>query len=340
VQTDIKRVIAYSTMSQIGYMFLAAGLGAYASGMFHLMTHAFFKALLFLGAGIAIHALAGEQDIRRMRGLRSLLPRTAIAMWIGALALTALPPFSGFFSKDSIIASALARGDTLGYVLWGVGLFGALLTGIYTFRMIFIVFGRDETPAEVRAVYDEHHHGKGEGPIWMTLPVAVLAVLAVVGGWIQFAGLWHPLSDFLDGSRFVEGREHLNLLEPTVAQDYFTAAISVALSLLGIGIAWAIYGARRREAPRWTAVHRTLEHKFWFDELYDAIFYRPAAEIARLWHRGIERPLVGGSIAGVTVGARGVGRGLGEAQSGYLRTYAIAIAAGLAVLAIVFISVR
>jgi NADH-quinone oxidoreductase subunit L len=340
VQTDIKRVIAYSTMSQIGYMFLAAGIGAYTSAMFHLMTHAFFKALLFLGAGIAIHALAGEQDIRKMRGLRGLLPKTAIAMWIGALALTAIPPFAGFFSKDSIIASALARGDALGYTLWVVGLAGALLTGIYTFRMIFIVFAGKETPPEVRAVYDEHHHGKGEGPAWMTWPVAVLALLSIVGGWIQFAGLWHPFSEFLDSSTFVEGREHLNLVEPTVTQDYVTAAISVALSLVGIGIAWSIYSARKREAPRLAFVQRTLEHKLWFDELYDALFYRPATLVARLWQSAIERPLIGGSLTGVALGTRGLGRGVGEAQTGYLRTYAMAIALGVAILAIVFISVR
>src|SRR4051794_4594201 len=139
VQTDIKRVIAYSTMSQIGYMFLGAGLGAYANGMFHLMTHAFFKALLFLAAGIVIHALSAEQDIRKMGGLRQLMPRVYWAFLIGALALVGIPPFAGFFSKDSIIASAMDRG-AYGYVLWVAALAGAFLTGLYTFRMLFLVF--------------------------------------------------------------------------------------------------------------------------------------------------------------------------------------------------------
>ncbi len=337
VQTDIKRVIAYSTMSQIGYMFLGAGIGAYANGMFHLMTHAFFKALLFLGAGIVIHALVGEQDIRKMGGLRGLMPKTFVAMLIGAGALAALPPLSGFFSKDSILASALAREDGFGYVLYAVGLAGALLTAMYTFRMIFVVF-LGEPSAFVR----EHHHahqGK-EGPFSMTAPVAVLAVLAVIGGWIQIAGTgWHPLADFLDPVVAVE-REHLALVEPTVTQDYVTAALSVALSLAGIALAWLIYGARRREAPRQPFLQRVLERKFYCDEAYDFAFYRPAAATARGWTRWIEGPLIGGSIAGLAGGTRELGRGLSEAQTGFLRTYALAIASGLAVLALVFVSVR
>src|SRR5207237_8388834 len=140
VQTDIKRVIAYSTMSQIGYMFLGAGIGAYANAMFHLMTHAFFKALLFLAAGIVIHALAGEQDIRKMGGLRLLMPWTWVAMLVGGLALAGMPPLSGFFSKDSILAAALDRG-WYGDVLFAAGMAGTFLTGLYTFRMIFVVFG-------------------------------------------------------------------------------------------------------------------------------------------------------------------------------------------------------
>jgi NADH-quinone oxidoreductase subunit L len=336
VQTDIKRVIAYSTMSQIGYMFLAAGIGAYTSAMFHLMTHAFFKALLFLGAGIVIHALAGEQDLRAMRGMGRLLPRTAALMWIGALALVGIPPLSGFFSKDSIIASALAREDLLGYLLWGAGLAGAFLTGVYTFRMMFIVF-RGEPTGSTRATYEEHHHG-GEGPAWMVWPVVALGVLAAVGGLIQFAGLWHPLSDFLNGTLGTgEEREALNLLEPTGTQDLVTSILAVGLGLAGIAVAWLFFGARERERPAF--LRRTLEHKLWFDELYDAIFYRPAGAIARASAGLVERPLVAGSILGVTGGVRSLGAGVGRAQTGYLRTYAIAIAGGVALLAIVFLSV-
>src|SRR4051812_11491728 len=189
VQTDIKRVIAYSTMSQIGYMFLGAGLGAYANSMFHLMTHAFFKALLFLAAGIVIHALAGEQDIRKMGGLRRLMPNTWWAMLIGGLALTGVPPLSGFFSKDSILAAALDRG-AYGYVLFAAGLAGTFLTGLYTFRMLFIVFGGEQSGYVQE--HPPHAHGDRIAQWSMYLTVGALTVLAVVGGWIQFAGVWTP----------------------------------------------------------------------------------------------------------------------------------------------------
>ena len=194
VQTDIKRVIAYSTMSQIGYMFVAVGIGAYATGMFHLLTHAFFKALLFLAAGILIHALAGEQDLRQMGGLRRLMPFTYGAFLVGALALVGVPPFSGFFSKDPILANALDDGN-LGYVLFGLAAFGAFLTGLYTFRMIFLAFGGEPTE-ELRARY--HPHGGKEGPYSMVFVVSVLSVLAAVAGFLQFTPYWTPVDTFLD----------------------------------------------------------------------------------------------------------------------------------------------
>src|SRR3954470_19817597 len=179
VQVDIKRVIAYSTMSQIGYMFLAVGLGAYANGMFHLMTHAFFKALLFMTAGIVIHSLSAEQDIRKMGGLRRLMPLTYIAFIVGSLSLVGIFPFAGFFSKDSILAAALDHG-TYGYVLWVAGLAGTFLTGLYTFRLFFIVFW-----GEPSAFVREHFHPLGRDAIAVALavPVGVLAVLSIVGGW-------------------------------------------------------------------------------------------------------------------------------------------------------------
>jgi NADH-quinone oxidoreductase subunit L len=297
--------------------------------MFHLMTHAFFKALLFLAAGIVIHALLGEQDMRKMGGLRHLLPRTWIAMLIGALALAGMPPLSGFFSKDSILASALAAGDAYGYLLWAAGLIGALLTGIYAFRMIFIVFGGEPSPFVREHLHTEH----GEGPFSMTAPVAVLALLAVIGGWIQIAGVWHPLADFLHVSAEP-------LVEPSGLQDLLTSVLAVALGLAGIGIAWTIYGARRRPVPHVPALQRALEHKLYFDEAYDLVFYRPAAAIARAWTRWIEGPLIGGSITGIGSGTRELGARVGRVQTGLLRTYALAIAGGLAVLALVFVSVR
>ena len=222
VQTDIKRVIAYSTMSQIGYMFMAAGVGGYANGMFHLMTHAFFKALLFMTAGLVIHALAGEQDIRKMAGIGKVMPWTRWMFLAGALALVGIFPFAGFFSKDPIIASTLNIG-WYGYVFWAVGLIGAFLTGLYTFRLYFIVF-----PGEPNAFVEEHHHDHHglEGPWTMLIPVAVLTVLSVIGGWIQFEPLWHLVTDWL-----APVAPTLGIAEPTNTQEWLTSALALGVGL-------------------------------------------------------------------------------------------------------------
>ena len=329
VQTDIKRVIAYSTMSQIGYMFMAAGLGAYGNSIFHLMTHAFFKALLFMAAGLVIHHLAGEQDIRRMGGVGTIMPRTRAAFLVGSLALVGIPPLSGFFSKDSILASALAAGS-YGQVLFAAGLLGAFLTGLYTFRLFFIVFEGPRSP-----LVAEHAHGPGhgEGPRSMTAPVLVLTVLAVVGGWLQIAGVWHPFADWLH--TVAEP-----LVEPTGLQDLASSIAAVGLGLAGLGLAWVLYGAKTRPVPKSAAAERVLQHKLYFDELYDWLFYRPAELVARAFRHTIEEPLIGGSIRGVTLGARGAGTAVGSAQTGYLRSYALAIAVSVAVLVALFVSVR
>ena len=172
----------------------------------------------------------------------------------------------------------------------------------------------------------------------MTVPVAILAVLAVVGGWLQIAGVWDPFGEWLDP--IAVGREHLALVEPTVTQDYVTSALAVGLGTAGIAVAWMLYGSRRWSVPRLPAVQRMLEHKFWFDELYDPIFYKPAVFVSRLLRKGVEEPLIGGSISGVALGAREAGGAVGEAQTGYLRSYALAIAAAVAVLIVVFITVQ
>jgi NADH-quinone oxidoreductase subunit L len=326
VQVDIKRVIAYSTMSQIGYMFLGAGVGAYANGMFHLMTHAFFKALLFMAAGIAIHALSGEQDIRKMRGMAQALPWTRWAFLVGALALVGLPPFSGFFSKDSIMAGTLATGPRW----WAVILFvacgvGAFLTGLYTFRLYFIVFGRHDGPAP-------HVHGHGEGPRTMLVPVGILSVLALIGGWIQFSPVWHPLTSWLEPAA-----RTLGVAEPTNTQEVIASIAAVALGLAGIGVAWVLYGTRRRAVPRVRALQELLEHKFYFDELYDALFYKPAATLANLSRRDLEEQFV--LAAGPDIGetAFDTGRGVRRLQTGLLRTYVFFLGTGMAVLVIVFL---
>jgi NADH-quinone oxidoreductase subunit L len=329
VQVDIKRVIAYSTMSQIGYMFLGAGIGAYANGMFHLMTHAFFKALLFMAAGIVIHALAAEQDMRKMGGLRTLMPRTYWAFLIGSLALVGVFPFAGFFSKDSILASAMDRG-AYGYVLWVVGLAGTFLTGLYTFRMLFLVFW-----GEPSAFVREHFHALRRDVVGVSMAstVGVLAVLSVIGGWLQWAPLWHPVETWLQ-----------TVAEPTVSpkswQEAVSSVLALALGLAGIAVAWLVYGVRRVAVPHFAFVQRTLEHKFYFDEAYDALFYAPAVFLANFLRRGIEQPLIAETGQDLADDTRDVGRIVARAQTGLLRTYALAIASSVAVLAVVFVAVK
>jgi NADH-quinone oxidoreductase subunit L len=329
VQTDIKRVIAYSTMSQIGYMFLGAGLGAYAAGMFHLLTHAFFKALLFLAAGIIIHALAGEQDMRRMRGLGRELPFTYRLFLIGALALAAVPPFAGFFSKDAILASA-ANAGWLGWLLWGAGAIGAFLTALYTFRMVFIVF-RGELSAFAR----EHlHRERFEGPLLMVWPVVALAALAVVGGFLQVPGLWHAVDEWLHP--VAESIE-----ETSGATAVFSGLAALVLSTSGILLAWRLYG-RPTEAPaearrRYPWAARTLERKFYFDEAYQLAFYEPSSRLAVLAQRFLEDPLFLRPLGELGRGVRAVSARVAAAQTGLVRSYALALAGGAAVIAVVFL---
>jgi NADH-quinone oxidoreductase subunit L len=349
VQTDIKRVIAYSTMSQIGYMFLGAGLGAYANAEFHLMTHAFFKALLFMAAGLAIHALAGEQDIRKMGGVGRLMPWTRLAFLIGSLSLVGLPPFAGFFSKDSIIAAALDRG-WYGDVLFAVALVGTFLTGLYAFRLFFIVFPGQPSPfvqehlmrgshtAGMEGAHEEAHghathEHRGEGPFSMTATVAVLAVLSVIGGWIQFAPLWHPVSSWLEPVA-------RPLAEPTNTQEALASLFAFLLGLAGIAVAWLVYSQRQFAVPRLAFTRRVLEHKFYFDEAYDFAFYRPTVALANALGRWVEGPIIGGSIREIAQGLREAGLGTGRLQTGLVRTYALAIAASMAVITIVFVAVR
>jgi NADH-quinone oxidoreductase subunit L len=327
-QWDIKRVIAYSTMSQIGYMFVGAAGGAYANGMFHLMTHAFFKALLFMAGGLVIHALTGEQDMRRMGGLGRLMPWTQGAFLVGCLALVGIPPFAGFFSKDSILAAMLDRG-AWGYVLFACGLAGTFLTGLYTFRMFFYVF-RGEQSAFAREHYHSHHGA--EGPFSMLWTVLTLAALSVVGGWLQFAPLWHPISDWLEpvAHPFAEADN---------TQEAVASIAAVALGLAGMGVAWALYGRRQPDPARDPLDIRLFSNKFYWDELYDWLWYRPADAIARalIW---VERSVIGGSLEVIRRGFGLGSRELSLTQSGLVRSYALALAGGLAVLAVVFLSVR
>ena len=328
VQWDIKRVIAYSTMSQIGYMFLAAGVGAYGYAIFHLMTHAFFKALLFMTAGLVIHHLDGEQDIRKMGGLKNVMPRTHLAFAAGALALMGIPIFSGFWSKDGIVAAAFASSDALGYTLWIAALIGALLTGLYTTRLYFAVF-RGE-PSDL--VKEHTHEGHGEGPRSMTIPVAVLAVLATVGGLVVIPGVWEPFLTWI-------GETVESTVLASVAEDYESSAIAVTLGVIGFFWARRAFHAGRQIVTN-PGLWRVLEHKLYFDELYDALFYRPAAALSVALRRNVEEPVVERSLDEIGAGTLQVGGEVGRVQTGLLRTYAVAIAFAVAVLIVVFVAVR
>jgi NADH-quinone oxidoreductase subunit L len=328
VQTDIKRVIAYSTMSQIGYMFCAVGMGAYSSGIFHLVMHAFFKALLFLGAGVVIHVLHDEQDMRRMGGLSRYLPFTTALMWIGALALAGLPPFSGFFSKDQILADGLARGDWVGYTVWGVGLAGAFVTALYTFRLMLLVF--HGPPSEYAREQGEAHAGHGEGPFSMLWTITALAVGTTCAGVLEIPGVSHGMRNFLAPTV-------PSTLEATTNQDLGTSAIAVSLALIGLFAAHVLWG-RRSDTPRRIAAatapfERVLQEKFGFDRLYDWAFYRPADALARAGTWFWEPRAVGGGIDVVSDAGSWTSRLLSSAQSGLVRVYALAIALGIAVLA-------
>jgi NADH-quinone oxidoreductase subunit L len=331
-QTDIKRVIAYSTCSQLGYMFVAVSVGAYQASIFHLIMHAFFKALLFLTAGSVIHAMSGEQDMRKMGGLARLIPYTYVMMWIGSLALAGIPPLSGFFSKDAIIDSAFfGRGG--GYACLCVEL-ATYLTAFYSWRMIFMTFhGPKNGEAHVMA----HVH---ESPWVMRGPLALLALGAIFGGMLlkyDFIGAGQAL--FWNGS--IVDIHHPNILTALEHAPILVDLLPSVLGLLGIATAYAMYIARP-ELPammvaRFGFIHRLLVHKYYFDELYDIIFVRPYRAVARaLWHVGDEG-IIDGIPRGGALLARGSAGGLVRLQSGSLAQYAFVMLIGVVVLISVFL---
>ena len=332
VQWDIKRVIAYSTMSQIGYMFVGAGVGAYGFAMFHLVTHAFFKALLFLAAGIVIHHLQGEQDMRRMGGLRTSMPFTHLTFLVGTLALVGIPPLAGFWSKDAILSSALDQGGALGWILFVGGLLGALLTGMYSLRLYFAVFHGAEYAGRHEGVEAPHVEEHGEGPRSMTVPVGVLAAGSAVAGLLQIPGVWHPFENWLEHT--VEP-----LVHASVGEEWLTSALAVSLGVLGSLLAWRAFTAGRELVPE-GAIRRTLEHKLWLDEIYDAAFARPAQAAAVGLRDRFETPVVQGGLDEVAEGTLRGASATSAVQSGLLRTYALAITISVAVLALIFLVVR
>ncbi len=326
VQTDIKRVLAYSTMSQIGYMFLAVGIGAYSAGLFHLLSHAFFKALLFMAAGSVIHALAGEQDMRRYGGIWKDMRRTSITFLAGSLSLAGIIPFVGFFSKDSILAEAFNRGGSIGYSVWALGFVTAVLTAFYTGRMWWFAFVRPASPDRPVA----HPH---EAPAVMFVPIAILAVLTTVGGALQTSPLRF-------GPQLVD-----NWLAPVVGLPGFAASslepvLTVATVLLAIiffvaarqfwvTFTWSAEAWRRR-FPR---IASLLEHKYYFDELYSAVFIRGLDAAASESERFIDEPLIDGAVLGVARAAEGGAGSLSLTENGFIRSYILFFLAGVVVVA-------
>jgi len=362
-QTDIKKVLAYSTISQLGYMFMACGVLDYVGGMFHLVTHAFFKGLLFLAAGSVIHGLGGEQDMRNMGGLRKFLPYTFWCMTIATFAIAGIPPFAGFFSKDRILWSTWSSGY---HILWLIGLITAGMTSFYMFRLWFLTFfgqyrgpnpetaghGHDadaQHAGHAGAVHDvqaahaaggSHGHGAPhESPWVMVIPLIILAVLSFIGGWM---GVPHSLNgaDHFDAflspvfhatAALTEGAEEHGAVTTELA---FTA-VSVAVALLGFLIAWWLYYKRPelpdRMAKAAGSLYRLVLDKYRVDELYGAVIIQPIIALSTtVFWKGIDRGLIDGTLDGSAAGARDLSDEMRRMQSGNIRSYAGWVAIGAA----------
>ncbi|MBZ5660575.1 MAG: NADH-quinone oxidoreductase subunit L [Acidobacteriia bacterium] len=329
VQTDIKKVLAYSTVSQLGYMFLACGVGAFGAGVFHLMTHAFFKGLLFLAAGSVIHAMGGEQDMRKMGGLRKKIPVTFWAMFMATMAIAGAPGFSGYFSKDEILEAAQHASP----VLWGLGVLTAGITSFYMFRLMFLTFFGKER-------YDEHHVHVHESPKNMLAPLVVLAILSVCGGWMAAPQLWGGVNHFQHFLAPVLATAS----EPTAAAAAETApggadilqAIfgpPVIAGLLGFFLAWWMYIKSPETPKKWaaslSAPYKLLSGKYFIDELYAAAVVRPLVWASEkiLWHV-VDEGAIDGAVNGVATVSRESGDRLRRATSGNVRSYATWIVVG------------
>jgi NADH-quinone oxidoreductase subunit L len=317
-QTDIKKVLAYSTVSQLGYMFLAAGLGAYSTAIFHLGTHAFFKALLFLGSGSVIHAMGGEQDMRQMGGLRKALPQTFYTFVIGALAIAGIFPFAGFFSKDEILHAAAGRGQ---WVLYLIGLITAVLTAFYMFRAVFLTFW-----GKFRGTHEQEHH-LHESPPSMTIPLWILAIGAITSGWLGLPGEHNWIHNFLapvilKPAGIAEAPEHeLSAL--------LLGLIALAVAAAAIWYAWQVYGddkgmERGKEwAARFPAVHNLLVHKYYVDELYDRAVVRPLAALSAFFWKGVDMLLIDGAVNTGAATAEVAGEVGRFSTTGNVRNYAL-----------------
>jgi NADH-quinone oxidoreductase subunit L len=309
-QNDIKKVLAYSTVSQLGLMFLGLGVHAYTGSVFHVTTHAFFKALLFLGAGSVIHAMSGEQDIRRMGGLRKHLPITHLTFLLGTIAISGIPPFSGFFSKDEILAHVFEENK----LYWLLGIVASMMTAFYMFRLYFLTFH-----GSFRGTEEQHHH-LHESPKSMTIPLLVLAALSVLGGAIGIPG-WHLLDHFLDSGASAHRVDWAHELPLMVA--------AVVLAGVSIWLAWNIFvkrntlpAAKEENLPK---LQRVVYNKYYVDELYDAIIRKPLDWLSGTTYRFVELPIVDGLVNGIGSGVKWMAGGVRLLQSGYIGFYVFAM---------------
>ena len=336
-QTDIKKVLAYSTVSQLGYMFMACGVAAYSAGIFHLMTHAFFKGLLFLGAGSVIHAVGGEQDMRKMGGLRQYTPWTFLTMTAATFAITGIPGFAGFFSKDEILARAYEANPAY----WFIGVTTAFITSFYMFRLWFMTFfgdyrGREAAEYAPSTAHGHEHGGHGdphESPMIMLVPLMVLAVLSVFGGWV---GYHHHFEHFL-APVFGEGSSAVATEALSRSTEITLMIISVAAAGLGAYLAYVLY-LKRPELPQQIAdalggLYKAVVNKYYVDEIYADLFVKPLVDGSTriLWH-GVDQGVIDAAINDTAGGARHVSDAARHMQSGNVRSYAGWVAAGGAVI--------
>jgi NADH-quinone oxidoreductase subunit L len=326
-QNDIKRVLAYSTISQIGYMFIGCGVGAYAAGMFHLYTHAFFKSLLFLAAGSVMHALSGELNMQKMGGLRKYLPQTYLTFLIGAIAISGVPFLSGFFSKDAILTSAFANGQ---YLVWALGLSGAILTAFYMFRLIFLTFhGKERLEPDVK----KHVH---ESPKIMTVPLMILAFFSIIAGYtglpVVFGKNLNWFSRFLEPAIYpAHGEPHLGL-----GTEWLLILVSVVVALFGIFMAYIFY-IRKPSIPhslvaRFPWIYKLLYNKYYVDEIYNSAVINPMIKGSDALYRHFDLKVIDGAVNGSAKSTGFLGRILSTFQSGLIKDYALIFLLGAIIL--------
>ncbi|MEO5647221.1 MAG: NADH-quinone oxidoreductase subunit L [Chitinophagaceae bacterium] len=332
-QNDIKKVLAYSTVSQLGYMFLGLGVGAYTGAVFHVMTHAFFKALLFLGAGSVIHAMSGEQDIRRMGGLKKQMPITYITFLVGCIAIAGIPPFSGFFSKDEILMSAFAKNP----VLYFIGATGTLMTAWYMFRLLSMTFA-----GKFRGTEEQAHH-LHESPRAITIPLVILAVLSIIAGFVGIPELFmnggHRLDKFLSPV-FAQSNAILGKHEIPHYTEYILMGTTVALVLIASIVAWRDYTKFKGGPRERRGLGKILEDKWYVDELYDAIFVKPLKSLSVFFNKVIERSFIDGLVNGIGRGINYSSRQVRLLQNGQVGSYILMMVVGIIVLFLIQMFVK